>query len=142
MDYIRKAAFSRIIPNDGQLMGEVKVWPVKEEAPLLAWFAMGEDGCLQLKKLIRKQEELDLDWYGNDLHTAFHDVTTDWFSDPAFNGGCNRTEFEREILDYGDVAAAMEQRLWEAEQDLAQGPAFSPFVRHHAGGREDTGADV
>lgn len=130
--HIKKAVFSRVIPNGGELYGEVKVWPVREDAPMLAWFSQNGDGCLALTKLIRKQEELDLDWYDNDLRQAFDDVTDSWFTEPLSEGGCSRTEFEREILDYGDVAAEMEERLWEAGQNLAQGVPFSPFVHQDA----------
>jgi hypothetical protein len=135
--HIKKAVFSRVIPNNGMLYGEVKVWPVNEEAPMLAWFAKEGDGCLSLDKLIRKQEELDLDWYDNDLRQAFDDVTDSWFTEPLSGGGCNRTEFEREILDFGNVASEMEQRLWECEKDLAGGAAFSPFARGHEEGMHD-----
>lgn len=133
--HITKAEFSRVIPSDGKLYGEVKVWPVKEKTPMLAWFGKGSDECLGLVKLIRKHEELDLDWYDNALRQAFDDVTEEWFVEASSGEGCNRTEFEREILDFGDVAAIMEQRLWEAEADLSKGVAFSPFV-HEAGGEQ------
>lgn len=137
MVHIKKAAFSRVIPSDGKLYGEVKVWPIREETPMLAWFAKGEDGCLLLEKLIRRQEELELDWYDNDLRQAFDDVTTSWFIEPSSTGsGCNRTEFEREILDYGEVAAILEERLWETEQRLSEGVAFSPFAKQDEGGAE------
>ncbi|MDF2926537.1 MAG: hypothetical protein K0R57_5451 [Paenibacillaceae bacterium] len=130
--HIKKAEFSRVIPSDGKLYGEIKVWPVRETLPMLAWFVQGEDDCLTLSKLIRKQEELDLDWYDNDLRQAFDDVTEEWFVESVNGGGCNRTEFEREILDYGEVASVMEQRLWEAKQELADSAIFSPYAAHSA----------
>ncbi|MNI84746.1 hypothetical protein D3C73_1416750 [compost metagenome] len=83
---------------------------------------------MALAKLIRNQEELDLDWYDNDLRRAFDDVTESWFKEPGKGTGCDRTEFEREVLDYGDVAPMLEERLWEAERSLAEGTPFSPFV--------------
>lgn len=140
--HIRRAEFSRIIPNDGKLYGEVKVWPVKETDPMLAWFAREEDGCLNLAKLIRKQEELDLDWYDNDLRQAFDDVTDSWFTEDQPGGGCDRTEFEREILDYGNVAAMLEERLWQSARELADAVPYSPFAREPADGGEDRGATV
>jgi hypothetical protein len=127
--HIKKAAFSRVIPNGGQLIGEVKVWPVKEEAPMLAWFVREADGCLSMQKLIRKQEELDLDWYDNDLRQAFQDVTSEWFTEPQSADACNRTEFEREVLDYQDVAAELEEHLWATEQELSKGAVFGAFAR-------------
>ncbi|WP_438447948.1 hypothetical protein [Gorillibacterium sp. sgz5001074] len=136
--HIRKAEFTRVIPSDGILFGEVKVWPVNEQAPMLAWFVRGEDGCLTLAKLIRKQEELELDWYDNDLRQAFADVTDKWFTQQEREGGCNRTQFEREVLDFADVAPAMEQRLWETERDLSEGAVFGAFAKEAGGG--ETGA--
>lgn len=136
--HIKKAQYSRIIPSDGKLYGEVKVWPVNESAPMLAWFVRGDDGCLTLDKLIRKQEELDLDWYDNDLRQAFDDVTESWFTEPSQGSGCNRTEFEREILDFGDVAPTLEERLWESEQELSHGAPFSPYAAgNHSTGHEE-----
>lgn len=130
--HIKKAAFSRVIPNGGELIGEVKVWPVKEEAPMLAWFVREKDGCLSLQKLIRKQEELDLDWYDNDLRQAFQDVTAEWFTEPQALDACNRTEFEREVLDYQDVAAELEEHLWKYEQELSKGALFGAFAHPEA----------
>lgn len=130
--HIKKAAFSRVIPNGGQLIGEVKVWPVKEETPMLAWFVREADGCLSLQKLIRKQEELDLDWYDNNLRQAFQDVTSEWFTQSQAADVCNRTEFEREVLDYEDVAAELEEHLWNTEQELSKGAVFGAFARPDA----------
>jgi hypothetical protein len=140
--HIRKAEFSRVIPNNGILYGEVKVWPVKEESPMLAWFVREADGCLNLVKLIRKQEELALDWYDNDLRHAFDDVTESWFTDEQLNGGCSRTEFEKEILDSGDVAAVMEQRLWDSQEELSHGVPFSPFTHKEGEGEADSSTSL
>lgn len=139
MGHIKKAVYSRVIPSDGRLFGEVKIWTEKEDGPMLAWFAKGEDGCLMLEKLIRKQEELELDWYDNDLRKAFDDVTEAYFEEIPNGGGCKRSDFERDILDYGDVAAELEERLWDMERELADGAAFSPYAHGypHAGEAEN-----
>lgn len=134
--HIKKAAFSRVIPNGGELIGEVEVWPVKEEAPLLAWFVREADGCLSLRKLIRKEEELELDWYDNDLRQAFQDVTGEWFTEPEPSDACNRTDFEREVLDYGDVAAELEEHLWQSQEELSRGAVFGAFAHRDDGGQE------
>lgn len=141
--HIKKAVFSRVIPNGDQLIGEVKVWPVREEAPMLAWFVREADGCLSMQKLIRKQEELDLDWYDNDLRQVFQDVTGEWFTEPQTSDACNRTEFEREILDYQDVAAEMEEHLWQTEQELSKGAVFGAFAhKNTAEGSPEAGGSL
>jgi len=112
--WIQKAEFTRVIPSDGQWFGEAKVWPADGKGPMLAWFGVTADGCLQLVKLIRKDEDLDLDWYDNDLHKAFEDITDRYFGREAELGpGCEHSEFEREVLDFESVKEDMIHRLNE-----------------------------
>lgn len=105
---IRKAVFTRMIPNDGEVYGEVKVLPEGEKGTLLAWFVPDGDGGFRLKKLIRKEEELELDWYGNDLHDAFEDVTESRFSSAEERGA-----FAQEVLAHDAVLEEMRKRFAE-----------------------------
>lgn len=105
---IKEAQFTRLIPNNGQLYGEVKVLPQGEKDAFLAWFAPEGNSGFELKKLIRKEENLELDWYDNDLHHAFEDVT-----DSHFAGSDERVEFAQEILADEAVREQMRKRFDE-----------------------------
>ncbi|MNC74575.1 hypothetical protein D3C75_1259560 [compost metagenome] len=63
-------------------------------------------------------------------------MTDEWFTEPQTSDACHRTEFEREVLDYQDVAAELEEHLWQAEQDLSKGAVFGAFAHRGAGGAD------
>lgn len=105
---IKEARFNRLIPNGGELYGEVKVLPEGERGAFLAWFAPDGRGGFRLEKLIRKEEELELDWYDNDLHHAFEDVTESRLSD-----GAEQSAFVERLLAYGTVRDDMRKRFAE-----------------------------
>jgi hypothetical protein len=83
---------------DGRRLAEVEVRTDDPGAPeLLAYFRKGPRGY-QLVRVLANDARTEVDWYDNNLHEAFRDVTTQWFSGPSHSAPNNRGAFAEQVL--------------------------------------------
>lgn len=81
-----------------QRLAEVEVRTGDPSIPeLLAYFREGPKGY-QLVRVLANEARTELDWYDNDLHQAFRDVTAQLFSGPNHMADNDRGAFAEKVL--------------------------------------------
>ncbi|MDO7906914.1 hypothetical protein Q5741_10860 [Paenibacillus sp. JX-17] len=122
MYYIKEAGIRRITEVDGVPCAEVEVHPGAADDPqLLVYVARtsGETGGegYEIKRLIRNDADLALDWYDNSLHSAFEDVTAEAFTNTAlYTAEQERGKFLHEVLGYGNLRQEIGGRLQKSDK--------------------------
>lgn len=99
---------------DGAPCAEVGVLPGgAEDSALLVYIVEDrrEDGY-EIVRILTNDAATDTDWYDNNMHDAFMDVTSS-----AFTGSVvmspeeERSKFQRELLMFGDLKKQLEERF-------------------------------
>ncbi len=78
MHRVREAKWRRNFEQDGKTYSEIEVRMQGREEPLLATLEHAQNGS-QLKSLVRVEADPLLDWYNNDLHQAYTDISAQLF---------------------------------------------------------------
>ncbi|UNL93644.1 hypothetical protein [Paenibacillus polymyxa] len=110
MYYIKDAKIRRFTELDGVRCAEVEVRPGAADDPeLLVYITASnqKDGQpdYDMVRIIRNDADLELDWYDNNLHSAFEEVTDKAFTDSThITAGEEREKFKRELLSYGQLS--------------------------------------
>jgi hypothetical protein len=100
---------------------EVKVSGMDE--PLIVEFTASRDNDFDMTHIYKKDADRTLDWYDNNLHRAFKDVTVELFEDLAGETHWGpREAFKQEVLSYGNIRKELEAHL--SVQDGAPAAAF------------------
>jgi hypothetical protein len=74
MVQVMKAEWKRTAEREGKDVSEVEVWVAEEEKPLKVYIEQ-EAGGYHIHQILRNDADYDLDWYDNDMHKAFQDVS-------------------------------------------------------------------
>lgn len=115
MYYIKDAKIRRFTELDGVRCAEVEVRPGAADDPELLVYITAKDQTdgqhdYDMVRIIRNDADLELDWYDNNLHSAFEEVTDKAFTDSThITAGEEREKFKRIAL------------LWAAQYRVRQG---------------------
>jgi len=94
--------------RDNQAVAEVEVHSADPgESDLLVHFRKGPKGY-QLVRVLKNDADTIADWFDNDLHAAFRDVTQQIFDGPSHGGGDDRGAFAERVLETGDIRAQLD----------------------------------
>jgi hypothetical protein len=109
---VREAQFRRVLDQGGQVLAEVEVFTDHPRDPqMLAYFRVGSKGSYPLVRLISNDADHEIDWFDNDLHSAFEDVMKPMFTTPDHLGNDDRDEFAAQIISYPGIAEALDRNL-------------------------------
>lgn len=113
---IQDAKIRRITEVNGAPCAEVEVYPASEgDRVLLAYLTPSAPlGGYELVKLVRSDASLEVDWYDNNMHSAFEDATDVAFEDStASTAEEDRDSFKQQLLSFGQLYEQLNQRLSE-----------------------------
>ncbi|MCL6604666.1 MAG: hypothetical protein K6T94_17520 [Paenibacillus sp.] len=114
MYYIKDAKIRRMMEYDGAPCAEVGVLPgAVEDSALLVYIVEDrhEEGY-EIVRILTNDADMSSDWYDNNMHNAFEDVTVS-----AFEGGTvmgpeeERSRFQRDLLIFGDLKKQLEEHF-------------------------------
>jgi hypothetical protein len=112
--YIKDAKIRRMTEYDGAPCAEVGVLPGAAEDPALLVYIVEdryEEGY-EIVRILTNDADASADWYDNNMHNAFEDVTVS-----AFKGSIvmdpeeERSKFQRELLIFGDLKKQLAERF-------------------------------
>lgn len=107
MDVV-SASFRGMKERDNQMIAEVEVHLANPGDPeLLVQFRKGSKGY-QLVRVLKNDANAAADWFDNDMHAAFQDVTARLFDGPSHGGGDDRGLFAEQVLAAGDVRSQLD----------------------------------
>jgi hypothetical protein len=95
------------------LCADVEVQVAGDDRNYIAVFTESGDQDFELTMLLQKAADYDLDWFDNDMHSAFKDVLETRFQDEADENP--REQLKEDILSYGDVREQIGKHLNEAK---------------------------
>ncbi|MCD9022749.1 hypothetical protein [Cohnella silvisoli] len=109
---VKEAQFRRVLDRGGQLYAEVEVFTDHQRDPqMLAYFRAGPNGSFPLVRLISNDANQEIDWFDNNLHSAFEDVMKPIFTSPDHLSINDRDEFAAQIMSYPGIAEALDRNL-------------------------------
>jgi hypothetical protein len=109
---VKNANFERVVELHDKKYAEVKVEIEGEQKPFLALFEKTNDEQLHMDKLYRLDIDYELDWYENNLHQAYVDVTDRLFDHEfADTEKMTRNSFNEDVLGHGQVRQEVERGL-------------------------------
>lgn len=94
----------------GERLAELEVRTADPAAPeLVACFRSGPKGY-QLVRVFANRAQTEIDWYDNNLHEAFEDVTMTLFSGPGHAGPNDRKAFAGQVLALPGVRESLDRQ--------------------------------
>lgn len=121
MYYIKDAKIRRMLEYDGAPCAEVEVLPGAASDPALLVYIVEdkrEEGY-EIVRILTNDADITTDWFDNNLHEAYKDVTTTAFTGSNFmSPEDEQSKFQRELLIYGDIKKQLEQHFREKEKNL------------------------
>ncbi len=112
--YIKDAKIRRMTEYDGAPCAEVGVLPgATSDSALLVYIVedQREEGY-EIVRILTNDADTDTDWFDNNMHDAFTDVTVTGFAgSPIMSPEDERSKFQRELLIYGDLKKQLEQHF-------------------------------
>lgn len=116
MYYIKDAKIRRMLDYDGAPCAEVGVLPgAAGDLPLLVYIVEDrrEDGY-EIVRILTNDASTATDWYDNNMHDAFVDVTASAFAgSPVMTPEEERSKFQRELLIFEGLKKQLERRFRE-----------------------------
>lgn len=106
MYYIKDAKIRRMMEYDGAPCAEVGVLPgaVGDSALLVYIVEDRREEGYEIVRILTNDADLSSDWYDNNMHNAFEDVTESAFGNSTVMGPEEeRSRFQRELLIFGDL---------------------------------------
>ena len=97
----------RIVHREGQRCCEVETHTDSEEYPeLLVCFGSSRDNDFDMTAVVKNDAATEIDWYDNNIHSAFTDVTIGLFETSTMktNWG-KREDFKEQVLSFPGVRA-------------------------------------
>jgi hypothetical protein len=104
------AVCKRVLERSDTLCADVEVKIAGEENPYIAILTEANEKDYELSMLLKNDANRELDWYDNDLHAAYEDVTEKLLRDPA-----TKADFTEQVLTHGTVRADVRRMLSEAK---------------------------
>ncbi|WP_373231413.1 hypothetical protein [Cohnella sp.] len=109
---VKEARFRRVLYRGGQSYAEVEVLTDHGRNPqMLAYFRVGQNGSYQLVRLIGNDADQEIDWFDNNLHSAFEELTASMFSSPDHLAANDRDDFAEQILAVDGISEELERNL-------------------------------
>jgi hypothetical protein len=101
---IKEAKLVRMTERNDIPCADVEVQVEGRNDVLLAEFSPSKDNSLDMTHIYRKQASHELDWYDNNLHQAYQDVSTELFGENGQETDWGaREDFKQQILGYGKL---------------------------------------
>jgi hypothetical protein len=111
----KSAEYKRVMKRGDTLCADVEVQLEDKEHSLIVLFAESQDQDYDMVTILRKEADLDVDWYDNDLHSAYVDVTVSLFTNEAGETLWKiRETFKEDVLNYGDVREQLDKHMKQA----------------------------
>lgn len=108
---VQQAAFRGIRDWGGQRLAEVEVKTGDPGLPeLLVYFRQGPKGY-QLVRVLANDADTEVDWYDNDMHDAFRDVTMALLSGPDHHSAEDRQAFAERVLNQDGVRRELDMHF-------------------------------
>lgn len=111
---IQDAKIRRLTEVDGLSCAEVEVQPANAGDPsLLVYVAASQpQNTLQITRIVRNHSDSTLDWYNNNLHTAFEEATETAFQNSeGITSGEEKARFEQELFGFGLLGPTLQRYL-------------------------------
>lgn len=109
---VREARFRRVLDRGGQPYAEVEVLTDNaRDSQMLAYFRAGTDDSYPLVKLMTNDADYEVDWFDNNLHSGFAEVTASMFSSPDHMARNDRDDFAAQILAYDGISEELQRNL-------------------------------
>lgn len=118
---VKQAEFKRVLERNGRLCADVEVELEGDGGKLVVLFEESEDNDLDMVMVLRKDAETAIDWYDNDLHAAYEDITVELFADREGQTHWGpRESFKEQILSFGSVREHIHRSLENAVRPKAE----------------------
>ncbi|MCD1258988.1 hypothetical protein B5M42_009075 [Paenibacillus athensensis] len=130
MNKVDKAEFVRMTERNDVACADVEVQLAGSDEVLLAEFTSSRDQALILSHIYRKETLADVDWYDNNLHRAFEDVSGELLHNVAGEDG--REALAKQILAFGTVKEELREhfQLLRRASLFGTGDADDPPMVH------------
>ena len=123
MYYIKDAKIRRMMEYDGAPCAEVEVLPGAVSDPALLVYIVEdkrEEGY-EIVRILTNDADISTDWFDNNMHEAYKDVTTTAFTGSSFmSPEDEHSKFQRELLIFGDIKKQLEKRFREKEKNSSE----------------------
>ncbi|AEI40076.1 hypothetical protein [Paenibacillus mucilaginosus] len=118
---IKHAECKRIVERSDQLCADVEVQLEGEKQAFIALFTDAGDEDYRLEMILKNDADPAIDWYDNDLHAAYEDVTEELFGGTQGGSGwSSKEEFKEAVLAYPGVRSQIRTQLDAAEAQKLQ----------------------
>ncbi|MFD2612535.1 hypothetical protein [Paenibacillus gansuensis] len=110
---IKHAEYRGMVKQGGEQYAQVAVQSLLSGQPeVLAHFVSDGRGGYDMPLLLESHADLDIDWYENNLHQAFVDITDPQGTSRSFAADPKaREQFKKEVLSYGDIREKLQNAL-------------------------------
>lgn len=104
MSRIKEAGIVRFTERNDVWCADVEIKAAGVEGTLVAVFTATKGGDIDLKHVYRNDASREIDWYDNNLHDAYTDVSKELFglASSELKWG-TREEFKEGILGFGSI---------------------------------------
>ncbi|CAM4120441.1 hypothetical protein L1N85_02680 [Paenibacillus alkaliterrae] len=112
-----EAHVRRAVRWGGIPCGEVEVTTDEAGAPVvLAFFSLSKDNDFDLQAIVRNDADTETDWFDNNMHQAFQDMTVDVFQNVNMKTDWGaRESFKEQVLSSGKVREELKRLLEKAD---------------------------
>ncbi|MGN7453176.1 hypothetical protein ACTHPH_00015 [Paenibacillus pasadenensis] len=110
---VLEAHVARSLEKDGTPCAEVQVRTDDPQCEqVLAYFSLSADQDYDLVSIVRDDADLLTDWFDNSMHTAYEDITMQWFENESLKTDWGRREtFKQQVLASGQVREDLRELL-------------------------------
>lgn len=117
MNNVTNAECKRVLERGDRLCADVEVTVEGEPSKYVALFTDSKDNDLDMVMVLKKDADSDIDWYDNDLHAAYIDVSESLFQDQhGETHWGDRESFKEQVLSFGTVRSDVRSKLEEAKK--------------------------
>lgn len=112
-----EAHVRRAIERDGIRCAEVEVETDDTSAPaVLAYFSLSKDNDFDMQAIVENDANKETDWFDNNLHQAFKDMTISAFQNVNMKTDWGAREvFKEQVLSSGRVRAELTRLLEQTD---------------------------
>ncbi|SDN18339.1 hypothetical protein SAMN04487897_10250 [Paenibacillus sp. yr247] len=115
MRRIKQANIVRFTERNDVRCADVEIKADGIKGILLAEFTASQDNDFDMRHVYRKDESSEIDWYDNNLHKAFKDVSEELFDNEGLETKWGeREEFKEGILMFGSIRKELEEHFRRA----------------------------
>lgn len=114
---VMEAHVRRAVKQGEHLCGEVEVTTDDSSTPmLLAYFSKSQDHEFVLQNVVSNDASTETDWFDNNMHRAFKDMTNSAFQNVEGNSDRGTFEaFKDKVLSSGRVREELSELLTQTE---------------------------